>query len=716
MSLTLLPDQPAGPALRLGTPPSMADQWLVARRRWRVILATTGLVVCLTCLALAQMTPRYTASGILLYDPESTAIPGDPLAVPDQAAINEDAVTASQAAVIASLPAARELAARLNLAAVPEFNPARRGVPWPLSALPPRWLPARNADPDAAAAAARRALAVSVLPESRVITVAFTASDPALAAAAANLAMSIYLDHERAQAIGALNDAQNWIEKNAALLQAQLTQTETALAQARAAAGVVAGAQANLTTETASRLAASLVQAQADLAMNQARLSAASAGDAANAAVAPNLLPLRKEQADLTAQVQALAGQYGLAYPSLVAARTSLAAITAEINAETGREMDAARAEVAADQAEISTLQAALAAARNQSQTEDTDSAPIRALQDREDAGRDMLHNMTLQADQLAQEAALTRPDARIISEAEPPDAADGPHRSLILAASLGLGLCLGLLLAGLAEALDTSFRSGGDIRFETGLLCLAQVPEIRAPRTAVLEAPFSLFAEQIRALQTALGRCGAGAPGAGRVIAVTAARPGEGKTTLTIALARALAASGRRVVAVDGDLRQPSFDPAFGLGGVPGLTDHLAGLAGIDDIIFLDTQSTLAVIAAGGQAQAAFSLFSSAAAPQFLDELRRRYDIVLLDVPPAFALAEGRVLARLADAALLCVRWGDTPRRVVAAAIALLREAEVKLVGAALTRVDARAQRRSGFPDAEIYQPRYGGYFRETG
>jgi Mrp family chromosome partitioning ATPase len=58
-------------------------------------------------------------------------------------------------------------------------------------------------------------------------------------------------------------------------------------------------------------------------------------------------------------------------------------------------------------------------------------------------------------------------------------------------------------------------------------------------------------------------------------------------------------------------------------------------------------------------------------------------------------------------------VRWGDTPRRVVIAAVEMLQEAQVRLIGAALTRVDRAAQRRSGFPDAEMYQPRYGGYFR---
>ena len=366
---------------------------------------------------------------------------------------------------------------------------------------------------------------------------------------------------------------------------------------------MVPGAEASLTSETASRIAASLVEAQADLAMNQARLDSASHGQsaAADAAIAPNLLPLRKDQADLAAEVQSLSGEYGPDYPKLRDARASLAAISAEIDAETGREMNAAQADVAADEAEIATLKSALAAARTQSQTEDASSAPMRALEQRADAGRDMLRQMTLQADQLAQAASLVRPDARILSAAAQPESSSSPHRSLLLAAGGLLGLSLGVLLAALDEALDSSFRSGDAVVENTGLPCLALLPDVRDPRMIVLDAPLSVFAEQIRALRASLSL--AMQDGGPRIIAITAARPGEGKTTLTIALARALAGSGMRVVAVEGDIRQPRFEPAFCSGGAKGLTDHLAGHATLDEIIERDPHSELEVIAAGAQA-----------------------------------------------------------------------------------------------------------------
>ena len=703
----LTPWQPVRPASNL------FDQLLALRRRWRMILLASLLLPGAVGLVLSRMPPRYTATGILLYDPADSAPPGDPLN-PALDALDQDAITASQGAIITSLPSATSLSLRLNLAARPEFNAALRRHPWFIRPLV-KWLsPSAKPSTDGVALAVQKSLGVNILPGSRVLSVSFTSIDPALAATGANLAMQLYLQHERSQSFDDLNNAQTWLEGNALKLQTELDQTETQLAKARAAAGIVPGAQANLTTETASRITASLVDAQAKLAMAQARLTSAANGDAAaaNAAIAPSLLPLRTEQADLLAQVKSLENEYGEDYPDLVTARTSLAAINSEINAETGRELQAAQAEVAADKAQVATLSAALGSARAQSQAEDVESTPIRALAQRADAERSMLGNVTLQADQLAQQSALTKPDARILSEAPQPNSPSSPHRLLLLTASSALGFCLGLLLAGLVDALDTSFRSGGELRAELGLACLALVPEVQAPRDASFDAPFSVFSEQMRALRMELS-LRSRQDGSPRIVAITAARPAEGKTTLTIALARALAASGLRVLAIDGDIRQPSFDAVFYALGAAGLTDHLAGLALLDEIILQDRRSSLQIIAAGTQGKDALSLFLSPELPAMLNALRGRYDVVLLDVPPIFALAEARVLARVADTTLFCVRWGKTPRRIVRAAITSLQEAGVSIIGAALTRVDAVRHGRSGYADAEIYQPRYGGYFR---
>jgi Mrp family chromosome partitioning ATPase len=76
--------------------------------------------------------------------------------------------------------------------------------------------------------------------------------------------------------------------------------------------------------------------------------------------------------------------------------------------------------------------------------------------------------------------------------------------------------------------------------------------------------------------------------------------------------------------------------------------------------------------------------------------------------------MTDARVIAGMAEATVLCVRWRSTPLGVVCNALSLLEDAQASIAGVALTRVDVRAHVRSGYTDADVYRPRYGGYFRE--
>jgi len=159
---------------------------------------------------------------------------------------------------------------------------------------------------------------------------------------------------------------------------------------------------------------------------------------------------------------------------------------------------------------------------------------------------------------------------------------------------------------------------------------------------------------------------------------------------------------AGERVVVLDCDIRQPSFGRLMRAEGAQGIVDCLLGHAELSDVVRKDWLTSMDFIPAGAAETNSLGLFMS-------DRMTK-----LLDAPPAFAMADARVVARLADATLLCVRWRDTPRSVVRNSLELLEDAKAHVVGAALTRVDAKAHSRSGFADAEVYHPRYGGYFRE--
>ena len=213
---------------------------------------------------------------------------------------------------------------------------------------------------------------------------------------------------------------------------------------------------------------------------------------------------------------------------------------------------------------------------------------------------------------------------------------------------------------------------------------------------------PRSALAEQLRALRAGLSLW----PDRPRIIAVTAARSKEGKTTVTRALGRLAALNGEHVVIVDCDIRQPSFGTHADH---PGLVDCLREQAALAEVIRKDKATGVDSIASGHGEANALGLLMSAAMARLLQTLRQDYDLVLLDTPPAEAITDARIVAGLAEATLFCIRWRRTSRNAALHALELLEEAHANVVGVALTQVDVNVHVRSGYADAEVYHPRYG-------
>ncbi|MGC9268541.1 GumC family protein [Acidiphilium sp.] len=687
------------------------------KRHWRLVtLVAIGLPV-LTAAGLSRVTPTYTATGTMLYAPvdfNPKLLRG--VLEPSQVT---DTLMASQTDVIRSAPVIDRVIARLHLAQSPVFNPAL--------AKPPAWRRWLGLKPRHVAApthhalvdAVRAALTVTIPSGSQLLDVSFDSADPKLAAAITNLAMATYLDRQRDADLAVLDHAQSWLAARAAATARSVETLDVRIAEARAAAGTERGTgAAPLTNEEAGELTSSLARAETDLATARAQMQA-SAGTtpaAATAAVAGNLAPLRARAAALVARLGALASTEGPNYPAVRATKRELAALQGQIADETGRQIAAARAAMMADATRVATLKAALGTLRHRTASESILAAPLASLEEQRAAERSLLRAQTEQIGTLESQSALIRPAARIVSVATAPEQPSAPRTAIIVAGAVVLGACLGVLTALAADLLNGSFRSGGEVRSALELPCVALIPEVkpRARRGLSLPDyarihPFSPYNEQMRALRTSLWLN----PKGPRSLAITAARPGEGKTTLAVSLAVSLAAGGMRVLVIDCDIRQSSFDTIFDLGGAPGLTDHLAGRVRLDQAIHPQADMRLDVMPAGAVATDALSLFMSQRLPSLMLTLQERYDLVILDLPPVFALAEAQVLARAAEATLLCIRWADTPRRVVGAALALLDQAGIHLAGTVLTRVDAARHASAGFADSELYHPRYGGYFR---
>ena len=713
----------------------------VRRRKWPLLVCAVAIPL-IAFVALEQVTPRYTAEGAVIYDPSQYAaqelqsiLHADPMT---------DAVMASQAEIVRSLTVAARLVDRYRLMDDPEFNVTLRprsllsralhavrqtlyaGLnplsPWlaaVFAAHTPKAPPAPQDVRHAVEQSVQDAIEVEALRQSHVMSVRFTAQDRQLAADAANTVMDLYITDQLAAKFQAVKSASQWLETRAQELRQEVQTTEDKIASYKARSGLFQGVQAGLDTEQISRMTTDLVTAQNDLAQAESRLDAARGkqGAQAQASVAQNVVQMRVQEDTLNGQLQSMLTRLGPNHPDVVSLRNQLRELERGVGNEIGRTVAAADAEVRAVRARVASLQANMKTAQTQADKNNQAMIPLNAMQRDSDAARTLLEAVLTRVQQTAQQSAIEKPDARVISEALPPVDPSFPKIRVLLPAAAAFGIVFGLLIVWLLELSDSTFRSGDDVRGVLGLPCFALVPAVR-PRLLgrvrmedyVVRKPLSPFSEQIRALRAGLW-LDSGHP---KIVAITAARPAEAKTTTAMALGRSSAMNGERVLVLDCDVRQPSFGRLMRAEHSRGIVDYLLGDATLEEIIRRDRLTAMDYIPAGTSKANSLGLFMSDAMTQCLERVRADYDLVLLDAPPVFAMTDARIISRVADATLLCVRWRETPRSVVSRSLDLLDEADARVIGVSLTRVDPRAHVRAGHSDSEVYHPRYGGYYRE--
>ena len=190
------------------------------------------------------------------------------------------------------------------------------------------------------------------------------------------------------------------------------------------------------------------------------------------------------------------------------------------------------------------------------------------------------------------------------------------------------------------------------------------------------------------------------------RVFVMTSALPEEGKSSVSINTALALATGGKRVLLIDCDLRRPSLTRILKLGRVPqGLTNVLTGANALEECIVRIKNTSLEVLTAGMMQQNPSELLATERMKQLLQLLRERYDFVILDAPPVSLVTDAAVLGGISDGAILVVRSKYADSGTVQLAKRKLQDVGVNIWGVVLNRFDAkRVGHRSGYSDAYGY------------
>ena len=275
----------------------------------------------------------------------------------------------------------------------------------------------------------------------------------------------------------------------------------------------------------------------------------------------------------------------------------------------------------------------------------------------------------------------------RVLAPAAVPTTPVSPNLKVDVLVGAVVGAFLGLLVALIQRTLDRSVRTREALEELTGLPVLGTVPYDKPSRrtpSLITDRPRGQVAEAVRQLRVNLRSAGTGSGGTS--LLVTSAVAGEGKTSLVCNLAAAFGLEGDRVLLIDADLRQPSVGNYLGIHPPSGLSTVLLGECQPHDAIVSWRGGLFDVLTSGPIPETPSELLGSSRTSLMLTELESRYDVILIDSPALLPVADGSVLARACDAALLVVRYGHTPDSKVTDALAALRAVSANVLGCAFS------------------------------
>lgn len=668
----------------------------IVRRQIRLILATIAIVLAVAGIALFSITPLYTGTVLVLVDPSRKNLLDPSSALGSTSA--DSARVESEVEIVDSDAVLLSVIAEKGLVTDPEF-----GVKIGLRDKVLAFLRVRDLKLPAGEEALGNVLAkfkshvsVSRRGLTYLIAVSVRSENPARAAELANAITATYIRLQIESKTSNTRESRD-------IVQRQVTDAESAVIAAEKAYDDFILANVNAIAEQTGRSDLTTMRGRIDLliaerstAESRAQALRQSVSQSDWQSVADNLqnaavAELNRQRMELERSLaQAESGS-----ARAINLREELDKINTGLREQSTSALQQLQNSAATYEQEAATLRRELSTAILNSNLPADMLAQIYRLQQISRNATTQYQTLLARSQALETESALQIADSRVVSPAFPPNKPSSPKVSLILGVAALFAIGTGFALAFIFENFVGGFTDEEQVQAVTRLPLATSVPRhasnvavTHSISDALVDSPLSMYAESIRrlratldnALQNSMAQQPEDAKKTGRVIMLSSAMPGEGKSTLALSLARTLALSGASTLIIDCDFRKPSIQRHLNIEPSNGLVDFLIGDIGSDEllqnIVRSDPKTSLTAVVGARRADVPTDqLLTREKFSRLIQTARPRFDYIVLDSPPIEPVVDGLYLAKYADVITFVIRWARTPQRMCVNAIQRLNQ-----------------------------------------
>ncbi len=675
----------------------------ILHRHWRLSAISAGVIFAAVAIGTFLMRPVYEPAARIEVDPPGSetfslerADVRDPEWVDTQVENLESADLAISTIRQLRLDKNRDFAA--NTKAESTQAPAQDETGVSLT-------PAENA----ALRTFKDRLDVSRKMKGNLITVSVAAHDPALAALVTNTLISTYIDKYYKARYDAVMQSSEWLSRQLDDIRDKVRLSNQALAAFQKSTGIAdIDDKQSTVMQSLLELNRQLAQAQGDRIQTEAYLGRAAAGNTDSLPQIhdnPVIQSLTRDLNETDAELAQVRVSYGNQHPRVKTLRKKVEELQRELAAQKQTVVAQLKTSYAAAQSRERLLVGQLRDITGDM----SQAAQYNALKKEAQANSDLYNALFARVKEAGIAAASRSSNIRVVDKAQILDEPTRPRRWLNLAIGLVLGLIGGVMVSFAKEAMDTTIHSPDDVRKWTGLPALSIMPifasrhdELSGGEKFLLERPNSREAEAVRVLYTSIMLSQPSA--LPRTLLVGSPSPRDGKTTIAINLALALARHGSTCI-VDADLRRKALSASFDAQSHVGVAEVITGAASLDEaLVSVPEACGLSLLPAGTPPANAAEIMISAQMRDLMHVLRGRFQSVVIDSPPFLAYADARALATLTDGVILVSRCGSTTREALNRVAELLAEVRAPLLGVVLNGADLKGPDYSyyGYDEAE--------------